>query len=209
MSTALAETLNPFAGQHAVSADPADLAAARRAADGSLVEFPYYAERFGPRARLFGASDGGWLLGLRHAGQAHATEQVLWLGRVLSSRGVPRWLLERHLELLCAELGAAERWGALPAAAAALRARREARLPHPDLEVLAAQFGARADAAWAARLPRMGGILAAAVVDEADGIPRAVASVEEWAGDAARFPAAWVAAVRETIALARRRLRQP
>ncbi|HWK89357.1 MAG TPA: hypothetical protein VNP72_05155 [Longimicrobium sp.] len=207
MTLAYAETLNPFAGLHAVSADPRDVAAARRAADGSLAEFPYYAERFGERARLFGASDGAWLLALRGAGVSHATEQVLWLGRVLASRGVPRWLLERHVDRLCAELGGAERCGALPAASAALRERREARIPAADFEALAAAFAARADAEWAARLPGMGGILVSAVADEADGIPLAVASVQEWAGDVARFPAAWVAAVRETLAAARLRLR--
>jgi hypothetical protein len=47
------------------------------------------------------------------------------------------------------------------------------------------------------------GVYGAAVADERAGVPNAVASLEEWACDPARFPDAWVREVRRTLAEAR------
>lgn len=211
MTTVLAHSINPFAGWHAISPDPRDIEAARRAVHASLAEFPYYRERFGERAGLFGASDGAWLATLCQGEPEYVRKQVLWLGTVLSSRGIPRLLLERHLELLHRELlrdtGGDDRCRPLLGAAHLLRTLRQEQISQADADALAAAFEARADPDWLRRLPRMGAILVAAVSDEAAGIARAAASVQEWAADSARFPPTWTAAVQQTVADARARTR--
>lgn len=207
-----ASVVNPAAGSHPVTADPREIEAARRASDASVAEFPYYLERYGERGRSFGASDGAWLVTLcdESAGRVHA--QVLWLGRVLASRGMPRWLLERHLGVLHGELvravpGGAARYGALLDAAARLRELRRARIADADFAELSAAFDARVGPAAAGRLRGMGGILVAAVADEADGLDDAARSVLAWAADPAAFPQQWVEAVLATTADARGRIR--
>ena len=212
MDTIPASAINPSAGSHPVTSDPRELEAARRAGNASVAEFPYYLERFGERGRRFGTSDGAWLVTLCGFGAEHLRGQVLWLGTVLASRGMPRWLLERHLEVLHGELVRAlpenaDRYAALLDAAALLRGLRRARLAEEDFLELAEDFAARADPGLAERLPGMGAILAAAVADEADGLAGAVRSVEEWAADRAAFPESWTSAVRATIAGARGRVR--
>lgn len=212
METTVASTINPYAGTHPVTASPAELQAVRRATEASLREAPYYLERYGERARLFGGSDGGWLVTLCGGDPAFVHRQVLWLGRVLSARGMPRWLLQRYLEFLHGEMARAipadaRVWRVLLDSAALLRDEQRRYLSEADARALAAAFDADADPAWVSRLPNMGRILAAAVADEAAGIANAVESVETWAADPARFPERWTRAVRETLAGARRRVR--
>jgi hypothetical protein len=212
MQTTIAATINPFAGVHKVAAEPAALEAARRATEASLREAPYYLERYGERGRLFGGSDGAWLITLCRGDAVFVERQVLWLGRVLAARGMPRWLLQRHLELLHDEVAATvphdpELCSVLLHAASVLRDQQRRHLAEADARALAAAFDAQADAAWVERLPNMGRILAAAVADEAAGIANAVDSVEAWAADPGRFPPAWISAVHATLANARRVLR--
>lgn len=202
--------INPAAGNHRVTGDPREVAASIAAGERSYREFPYYEARFGERGRRFGHSDGAWLsLAARHGG-AHLRREVQWLGRVLSARGMPTWLLERHLEVLRDELVKAvperrEAYDELRAAAEMLRDRRHAKLPEDGFRTLEGAFDARVGPEWSERLPRMGSLLAAAVTDQRNGVSRAVPSLEAWAADPARFPAHWVAAVRETLRRARER----
>lgn len=205
--------LNPEAGHHAIPDDPRELAAALRAGERTWREFPYYAVRYAERGERFTRSDSAWLVTLAQHEPAVAEAQVRWLGSVLASRGMPQWLLERHLEVLHEELAAAlpERAADYAGLRQAARMLRELRCRHVDDAALArhaAGFDARAGAdaaaaAWAARLPRTGALLAAAVADERAGLARAVPSLEGWMTDAARFPAAWVEAVRATLEEAR------
>lgn len=209
METTIAAVINPFAGVHPVTASAAELKAVRRATEASLVEAPYYLERYGERGRLFGGSDGAWLVTLCRGDSDFMERQVLWLGRVLAARGMPRWLLQRYLETLHDELIRAVgdqggRYRALLEACTLLRDRQRRHLAEADARAIAAAFDADADPAWVARLPSMGRILAAAVADEAADLPNAVESVEEWAADTARFPERWVAAVHTALASARR-----
>jgi hypothetical protein len=212
MDTIPASAINPSAGSYPVTADPRELEAARLAGNASVAEFPYYLARYGERGRMFGASDGAWLVAMCDFGAEHVRGQVLWLGTVLASRGMPRWLLERHLQVLHAELVRAlpenaERYAPLLDAAAMLRGLRLARIAEHDFRALAEAFATRAEPELVERVPEMGAILAAAVADEADGLAGAVRSVVEWAGDRAAFPESWTSAVRATIAGARGRLR--
>ena len=208
-----ARAVNPSAGDHLVTADPVEVAAAERAVHRSWAEFPYYARRFGTRGRSFSSSDSGWLVTLCDLRPSAARAQALWLGGVLASRGMPRWLLEHHLQLLDDELtrvrppGEGARYEALRGCADALRERRVAHIDEPTLRELEAAFDARVAAAELRRLRRMGGILVAAVADERDGIELAASNVVGWATDPDRFSASWITAVHETVAEARVRAR--
>jgi hypothetical protein len=213
MNTVIAAEVNPYAGLHPVTASPAEMEAVRRATGAAIRETPYYVERYGERAALFGGSDGGWLVTLCDGDSEYIERQVLWLGRVLSARGVPRILLQRYLRLLRDELAATEpqagaRCTALLHAGAVLAAQQRRYIPDPDALALADGFDLRADEATLARLPGMGRILIGAVADEAGGIAGAMASVAEWATDPGRFPDRWITAVNATVAEARGRVRR-
>src|SRR5207245_1203744 len=75
-----------------------------RAGAQSWERFPYYARRFGERGRTFTDRDSLWLAGLAARPEGDLPAQVEWLGGVLAARGMPRWLLECHLEVLYREL---------------------------------------------------------------------------------------------------------
>jgi hypothetical protein len=195
--------LNPEAGLHPVCDDPQELAAALRAGQRTWDTFPYYAERYGDRGRAFTRSDSAWIVTLvRSPGTVAA--QVLWLGSVLASRGMPRWLLEVHLEHLHEELVYAlprklRVYASLQRAAEMLAGRRRARMPDVAFQAIERAFDERADPVWIARLPRTGALIAAAVADERDAISRAVPSLASWLSDPTRFPERWVEAVALTI----------
>ena len=205
---AAAGAVNAGAGNHRVTNDPVELAAAARAVQRSWKQFPYYAWRYGARGRQFSASDSGWLVTLCAESVGAAESHARWLGVVLASRGMPRWLLECHLaqlheELVAARPAGAARYDTLARCAASLRAERLARLDAERFASLAEQFDATMDDQWRHRLRRVGGLLVAAVVDERCGIGRAVPSVEAWLCDPSRFPEPWISAARATIAAAR------
>jgi hypothetical protein len=211
MNNPLASTINPSAGSHAISSDPREIGAAQRASERSQTQMPYFWERFGERGRRFCDSDGAWLSLVCRGEWSYVERQVLWLGQVLASRGMPRWLLARHLEVLRVELvracpETAARYDHLRAAAELLLRRQERHLPDAVVEELAERFSEEADPGWVARIPEMGRILVAAVADEADGVPNAVTSVTSWAADPSRFPDVWSRAVHRTIERARDRL---
>jgi hypothetical protein len=207
-----AMALNPSAGTHPVTTDPREVAAAGRAGERSLKEFPYYLERYGERGRLFALSDGAWIVTLcANPDTAAITAELSWLAQVLSSRGMPSLLLEKHLEFMEEELKRAvperaDDYGRLAIARGSLREARTRILPESEFESLGSSFAGSSDREADARLPRMGAILVSAVVDEAAGVGRAVASVEEWVGEPGRFSEKWLNAVRATIAAAREKV---
>ena len=88
-------------------------------------------------------------------------------------------------------------------AAADLHETRRRRLTDACGDAIAAEFDRAAGPQWSARLPNTGALLCAAVADELEGNENAVDSLRAWLIDAARFPAAWIAAVEATLAQAR------
>lgn len=215
-----ATALNPEAGDHLVTADPVLMRACAAAVDRTYQRYPYYRLRYGDRGRAFSASDSGWLVTVAALDQESAVREVMWLGRVLAARGMPRLLLEDHLGHLSVELDAVagqrsdaadtsdgfagrDLVGTLRACAGALRARREDAIRPPDAVPLLAAFESSAPAAERDRLPRTGQMLVAAVADERDGIANAVGSLLSWIADPARFPAAWVRAATDVVEGAR------
>lgn len=210
---AFGSTLNPEAGTHGITTDPREIRAALRAGVRSWERFPYYEWRYGLRGRRFTRSDSAWLVTLAALPQDMVDRKIAWLGQVLAARGMPRWLLELHLEVLHEELNHAvpeHRDGYLRLLAAAhhLRQQRTAVVGEEAWQALETAFDAAVGAKWARQLPGCGGLLVAAVCDEAAGVHNAVASLAEWMTDPTRFPKYWVAAVRQTLAEARR-LAQP
>jgi hypothetical protein len=121
---------------------------------------------------------------------------------------MPRWLLERHLYKLYEELSAAvpdqaHLYARLNQTADGLREQRCRYIDDQALAAHTAAFDAQVDDEWIVRLPKTGGLLAAAVADEKAGIVQAVTSIEGWMTDASRFPDPWIEAVHTIIQAAR------
>lgn len=206
-----ASTVNPEAGDYAITSDPAEWAAAQAAARRSWEAFPYYATRYGERGWRFTLSDTGWIAALCALPPTAVRAQLAWLQGLLIPRGMPSWLLEWHLVALHEELvagtpDALDRYAALAAGASMLRAERVRALPDERLHALGGAFDASVSELPAA-VPKIGAILVAAVVDEANGHAGALAAVSTWAKDPARFPRAWREAVDECVRAARAEVR--
>lgn len=200
--------LNPEAGHFEVTADPVALAAADLANGRSLARFPYLEARYGERGRAFTRSDGAWLVTLASSPPARVLEQVLWLGTVLASRGMPRVILEWHLAALAEALQAASPSLAplgqrLIEAKDLLAARRGPLASDLALAEAGRRFEEALGPVRGAGPAGLGELLAAAVADERDGISQAVPSLLAWAADPDRFPPRWIAAVEAAVAEAR------
>ena len=204
MTELAAQLLNPNAGSHPVTTDPREVEASVAAGERSFAEFPYYGERYGERGRAFGHSDSAWLALIAQSPQEQVNGEVIWLATLLAARGMPQFLMERHLELLHEELVArvserAETYAKLLEAARVLRRMREAHVPAERMDALDQAFAASVPPEWRRRLPRMGALIAAAVADARNGIPAALDNLYGWATDADRFPPEWIDAVEETV----------
>jgi hypothetical protein len=200
--------LNPEAGNHAITTDPRELGAALRAGERTRERFPYYQRRYGERGRHFTHSDSAWIVTLAGLDPAVAERQLRWLGGLLAARGMPRWLLEVHLEVLHGELVAAApekraAYDTLLRVAGILRDERLSHLGEGISSDLARTFDSRVGSAAAHGLPEAGALVVAAVADERAGQHGAVSSLVQWLADPQRFSADWVAAVAETLAAAR------
>ncbi len=209
----LAASINPEAGRHPVPDDARELQASVRAGDICWHRFPYFAARYGERGLGFARSDAAWQATLYPYPPAQILQQVQWLGRVLSARGMPTLLLQVQLEILVEELASAipERRAAyekLLPAAAALHAARSRFLTNAQTQELAAAFDLAVGPEWRARFPHTGSLLSAAVADECGGCEKAVDSLRTWMTDPRHFPAAWIDAVERTLAQARQQAAQ-
>ena len=203
--TRKATSLNPEAGAHPVPNDPAEIEAALHAGQRCWLEYPYFAWRFGERGQRYTYSDGAWLVTLATRNQAAINAQIEWLGTVLASRGIPRILLQRHLELLYEELIArmpAQRetdYRRLLVAADHLAEQRRAVISDADFDAIRNRFEQAIGPDWRMRLPGIGNLLVSAVSDQHHGIAQAVTGLESWLTDPERFPPHWIAAVREAL----------
>src|SRR4051794_24635296 len=97
---ASATSMNPAAGDYRVTADPREQLAAIRASERTLSAWSYYAQRYGDRGRDFARSDSGWIATLPGLAAESVLAQVRWLAALLAARGMPRLLMEQHLEVL-------------------------------------------------------------------------------------------------------------
>lgn len=205
-----ATTLNPEAGTHVVPQDPIALRAAIRAGEMTWQMFPYYNLRYGNRGKRYTASDSGYLATLINCEASVVASEVAWLGRVLSSRGMPLILLETHISVLAQELAKdlpqqRESCEKLAAAARQLADARRAHLSDQACQELSAQFDAAVGTEWSARMPRTGLLLASAVADERSGFKSAVTSLLPHLVLPDRFSGTWIQAVHTTLKAARER----
>jgi heme oxygenase len=200
--------LNAQAGNHAITGDMVEIKAMMRAHQRSVRQFPYWEYRYGMRGRKFSWSDGAWLVALTSEAQVSINHQVRWLTRLMSTRGMPQWLMECYLQVLYEELVRAipakrETYATLVEAARMLADERRASISDATLVALDNTFYEQVGPEWRTWMPNCGGILASAVADEHAGIAHAVAGIEGWMTDPARFPEGWIAAVRDVIGRAR------
>lgn len=198
----LARELNPSAGSHVISSSEEELAAALRAGERSWGEFPYYATRFGGRGRAFTRSDSAWLVTLAYLDPASAVENVMWLANLLAARGMPRWLMERHLVILLDELGSDHgggRYRNLHEALVRLREFREHLLSDGELARFRREFAAAVPPGELEGVPGAGALIAASVADEAAGLVMAVPSLTRWLADETLFSTEWIDQVGRTL----------
>jgi hypothetical protein len=193
------------AGNHPLPSDPREIEAVLIAASRCCEDHPYLLRRYGARGVAYIRSDDGYLATLVDHPQPYVDNQISWLARLLANRGMPRWLLETHLEILCVELSAAvpERAGhyaRLQDAAQLLRTERQACIAPTDFDQQAAAF----ELASGAGLRNAGPLLVAAVCDEYGGLSEAVPSLVSWLGDDRRFSGRWCAALAESLVRVRR-----
>lgn len=191
---------NENAGITPLPCDGREIDAALRAAARCYEANPYFMARYAERGEAFSRSDGGYMVTLTSHPLAYVIQQIKWLGILLASRGMPRWLLESHLDLLYEELSAAIpkrriKYRKLLKAAEGLREARHDWISQPDFEMLAATFAANSGSG----IPHGGEMLVSAVCDECCGITKAVPSLVIWLGDPTRFSAQWCAALNQTV----------
>ncbi|WP_229117424.1 hypothetical protein [Enemella dayhoffiae] len=197
-----AREVNPEAGDHWVTTDPAALEAVTEAIRTSYAAFPYWEARFGVRGRAFSASDSGWLVTIAAEEPAQAYAQVRWLAGVLAARGMPTVLLDEHLLTLADALtrhcpGDESRPEVLRLAGEQLRHRRTEVIDADRAGELAAAFD-RATAHLPGAVPNCGELIVSSVCDERDE-PAAVGALVQWLADPERFGAGWIAAVERTL----------
>jgi hypothetical protein len=190
--------------QHPLPADAREIKACLLAARRCYDFHPYFYMRYGEHGSAFARSDGGYLATLVDEPQAKVDKQVFWLAAFLAKRGLPRWLMETHLDLLCEELSAAvpERidvYQKLHHAGDRLREARTAWISQVEFDRLMESF----DATSGGWIERAGGLMGAAVCDECCGLTRAVPSLMSWMDDTTRFSPQWCAAVNDTLGHAR------
>jgi heme oxygenase len=204
--------LNPSAGTHAIPDDPREIQAAIRAGEVTLKQIPYFEWRFGDRAKKFTHSDSAWLAAVTRLSDSAFAQQVDWLAQLLATRGMPQWILEEHLRNLYAELlrfcpENAAQYEKIAKVAGKKRSEREMTVVAGDFSQLGEEFEDRVKDEWPKMSRNAGKILVAAVSDEALDIKNAVASVQGWMTNPARFSPDWIAAVDATLQAARAQVR--
>lgn len=204
----LASMLEKDAGSYLVTADPRALSAVDRASGQADERFPYLEARYGGRGRSFTRCDGGWLVLLAEVPEPAVLQQILWLGRVLAARGMPRIVLESFLFDLVESLREAipeeaEAWTRLSTACARLSVERTSRLSDEAAALLVAPLEAVRTQGNALPTSDTPLLLGAALADERAGLQRAVPSLVAWIADPSRFDAGWCRAVELVVKGAR------
>jgi len=95
---------NPEAGFLPESPDPREAEDCFRPSNRSLRTLPYSLMRFGDCGKRFTYTDSGFIVNLVTRPAHIFIGEILWLGKMLANRGIPPYLLERHLEFLFEEL---------------------------------------------------------------------------------------------------------
>ena len=196
--------INPEAGNHPIPVEKSEIQAALDASNRCWNEYPYFAKRYGRRGKRFSDSDSCWLVTLTALEQIDLQKQVDWLCRVLAARGMPTLMMESILSYLSLELTAAipEKKALYQKLLISADKLKEKRLKHVKEKVfkkLADEFDQSVESDMGTEYKNTGFLLVSAVVDEKNGIPGALSSLQQWLVDVGRFSSTWVAAVEQTI----------
>ena len=199
-----AARINPEAGNHPIPDDEQEIQAALKASNRGWSEFPYYEQRYGDRGKRFSDSDTCWLVTLASLDSESLQKQIEWLGRVLSTRGMPMIMLECTLKFLHEELvkvipAKKATYEKLSKASDTLRKRRINIMSEKEFEGLSSEFDETVGAELAEKYINTGKLLVSSVIDEKTGITGAVAALEGWLTDPERFPENWIESINSTI----------
>jgi len=195
-----ATALNPEAGDHPVPQNPVTLQAALRAGRRCREEFSYYERRYGERGRRFTDSDAAWLAALTELPEALVANQVVWLGRILSVRGMPFLLMERQLELLVEELGPLQiPVAALQAVLSELQSQRCSRIPQSRFDDTCRMVTELIESPVSVGFTDLPFLLVAAFIDTLAGLPECVWSLKSWLLEQAILTAEEVEAVQNLL----------
>lgn len=182
--------LNPATGDVPVPEDRREIDAALRAGKLSLRIFPYLTWRYGERGRKFTQSDSAWLVWLTRHDQELVYQQITWLRSVLSSRGMPSWILDVHLTVLSRQLMRTvpeneQKYRSLTTSATRLRHAREDKISPARVERLVSEFAVTLRHGPSLLLTGTARLILAAVADEKLGVKNAVGSLVAWLLDSA------------------------
>ena len=181
-----ATSLNPEAGEHPVPQKRELLEAALKAGQQCREEFSYYEKRYGERGRRFTESDVAWLAALTNQPAEIITQQALWLGRVLSTRGMPLLLLERQLQLLVENLSkieAAVSTESLQITIATMRRQRLHVLSQDNFDAACGELSGALSCSLIADFPDLPLLLVAGQIDLLAGVPECKAVLITWLAD--------------------------
>lgn len=188
-------------GSHPLPDDADEINAALLANQRCNTACPYFSLRYGERGVRFGASDSGYLITICHDGEEVLSKQVDWLCSVLASRGMPRLLMEKHLEILyhaLAELkpDSVADYQPIINKANALRAQREALISPAQQQAIKDEFFSSVSLEEKKLLRQAPALVISACCDDALGLQDTLASLLDWLADQKQFSDAWVTAVR-------------
>lgn len=177
-------SVNPEAGNHPMPSNPLEISAALRAGVKAWAEFPYLKLRFGERGLRFAKSDSCWLATLPQLFQTEIDNQIVWLARLLTNRGIPSAILRFHLVVLVKELSESNPEGKttyqkLNAAANSLHEAQRKILPDEKFAGIAEEMHLKL--AELIDLPANSGIaLLSAFLDEQNGLGNANNVIVSW-----------------------------
>lgn len=200
--------INPEAGNHPIPNDEREIQAALNASDRIWAKFPYYELRYGQRGKRFSDSDTCWLVTLTNLDPEIVQKQVEWIGRVLSTRGMPLLMLEHTLRALYEELAMmlpdkAATYQKLLKAAETISDARKKRIPKAVFQSLSGEFDQAVGSEMAEKYQNTEKLLISSVSDERGGIEGAVSALQDWMVDKNRFSERWIIAVHRIVDKAR------
>ena len=200
--------INPEAGNHPIPEDEREIQAALNASDRGWAEFPYYEQRYGQRGKRFSDSDTCWLVTLTSLDPESMQKQIDWIGRILSTRGMPLLMLEFTLRILYEELAMSlpdktATYEKLLRAATILTETRNKLILEKLFQSLSSEFEQAVGSEMADRYKNTGKLLVSSVADEKGGIKGAVCALQDWMTDTSRFPEQWITAINSIIIKAR------
>ena len=180
--------LNPESGDVPIPEDHREVEAALRAGSISYCLFPYMEWRYGERGIRFARSDSAWLAWLTRHNREYVSEQIVWLRNLLSNRGMPSWILERHLCVLHRQLVRAipqnqPKYDSLLNSAEQLRNMTATSISPDRSKQLVNDFVKAIGRGPESLLQGTAKLIVVAVGDEMSGVEHAVSSLQDWLTD--------------------------